>query len=141
MKKKFMAILIIMTMIFGAMFVPSFGATKSKSKYIKIKRSVYQKYKKENKRLVKENIKLKEELAKLKSESKSDLTNQNEYAIIMAEHEQIILNECELSCVDYMALVDCYVEGKWYCYYICADGDCYTVTIKNEHIDMFVQLN
>ena len=155
MKKRFVSIVIILTVIFAVVCTPTFASSKGYSKYIKVKKSTYQNIKKENKKLIKENIKLnntinkywkentnlKEELAKLKSTSNSDLTNSNEYAIIMAEHEQIILSEREISCVDYMALVDSYVEGRWYCYYICADGDCYTVTIKNGHVDMFVQLN
>lgn len=55
-------------------------------------------------------------------------------------HEDIIFNECKLW-VDYMQLVDCYEDGNWYCYYIYSDGDCYVVTLKNNHVDICVMLN
>lgn len=55
--------------------------------------------------------------------------------------EQIILSEREVDCIDYLALIDSYEAGNWYCYYLYADGDCYVATIKNGHVDMFVQLN
>lgn len=55
-------------------------------------------------------------------------------------HEDIIFNECKLW-VDYMQLVDCYEDGNWYCYYIYSDGDCYVVTLKNDHVDICVMLN
>lgn len=150
MKKRFVSVVIIMVVIFAAVCTPSCALSKNHSKYIKVKRSTYQKYKKENKRLIKENIKLnntldeywqentnlKEELAELRAEMGITINMK-----IENENRQTILSEREIDCIDYMALVDSYEKGKWYCYYICADGDCYTVTIKNGHVDMFVQLN
>lgn len=63
------------------------------------------------------------------------LITENEYT-----HEDIIFNECKLW-VDYIQLVDCYEDGNWYCYYIYSDGDCYVVTLKNDHVDICVMLN
>ena len=75
----------------------------------------------------------------------SDLTIDSDNAIIIEEEEptveDIIMNECGLATVDYIALVDSYEDGNWYCYYICADGDCYCITLKNNHVDICCQLN
>ena len=75
----------------------------------------------------------------------SDLTTDNNDAIIIEEEEptieDIIMNECGLAVIDYIALVDSYEDGNWYCYYICADGDCYAITLKNNHVDVCCQLN
>ena len=75
----------------------------------------------------------------------SDLTTDNDDAIIIEEEEptveDIIMNECGLAVIDYIALVDSYEDGNWYCYYICADGDCYAITLKNNHVDVCCQLN
>ena len=75
----------------------------------------------------------------------SDLTIDNDDAIIIEEEEptveDIIMNECGLAVIDYIALVDSYEDGNWYCYYICADGDCYAITLKNNHVDVCCQLN
>lgn len=43
--------------------------------------------------------------------------------------------------IDYTAIVDKFPEGDWYCYYICAGGDCYIVTLKNGKVDICQQLN
>ena len=150
MKKRFVSVVIIMVVIFAAVCTPSCAMSKSHNKYIKVKRSTYQSIKNENKKLIKENIKLnntidkywqentnlKEELSELRAEMGRTINMK-----IENENRQTILSEREIDCIDYMALVDSYEEGRWYCYYICADGDCYTVTIKNGHVDMFVQLN
>ena len=75
----------------------------------------------------------------------SDLTTDSDDAIIIEEEEptveNIIMNECGLAVIDYIALVDSYEDGNWYCYYICADGDCYAITLKNNHVDVCCQLN
>ena len=75
----------------------------------------------------------------------SDLTTDSDDAIIIKEEEptveDIIMNECGLAVIDYIALVDSYEDGNWYCYYICADGDCYAITLKNNHVDVCCQLN
>ena len=150
MEKRIVSVIIIMVIIFATICAPSFASSNKQSKYIKVKKSTYQKYKKENKKLIKENIKLnntidkywqentnlKEELAELSAEMGRTINMK-----IENENRQTILSEREIDCIDYMALVDSYEEGRWYCYYICADGDCYTATIKNGHVDMFVQLN
>ena len=79
-----------------------------------------------------------------------DLTNTKDYAIIIGEVEEteneltvedVIMNECGLAVIDYIALVDSYEDGNWYAYYICADGDCYAITLKNNHVDVCCQLN
>lgn len=88
-----------------------------------------------------------------------DLTNTEDCAIIITEVEEveneltveeveneptvedIIMNECGLAVIDYIALVDSYEDGNWYAYYICADGDCYAITLKNGHVDVCCQLN
>ena len=76
-----------------------------------------------------------------------DLTNSEDYAIIIEEVEteptieDVIMNECGLAVIDYIALVDSYEDGNWYAYYICADGDCYAITLKNNHVDVCCQLN
>ena len=92
------------------------------------------------------------ETAEILSESESDydyddLTDTNDYAIIIEEVEteptieDVIMNECGLAVIDYIALVDSYEDGNWYAYYICADGDCYVITLKNNHVDVCCQLN
>lgn len=82
--------------------------------------------------------------------SDTDLTNEVKDVIIITENEavenkltleDIIMNECGLAVIDYIALVDSYKDGNWYAYYICADGDCYVVTLKNNHVDVRCQLN
>lgn len=76
-----------------------------------------------------------------------DLTDTNDCAIIIEEVEteptieDVIMNECGLAVIDYIALVDSYEDGNWYAYYICADGDCYAITLKNNHVDVCCQLN
>ena len=76
-----------------------------------------------------------------------DLTNTEDCAIIIAEVENeptvedVIMNECGLAVIDYVALIDSYEDGNWYAYYICSDGDCYVVTLKNNHVDVCCQLN
>lgn len=79
-----------------------------------------------------------------------DLTTEEEDVIIITENEaveneltleDIIMNECGLAVIDYVALIDSYEDGNWYAYYICADGDCYAITLKNNHVDVCCQLN
>ena len=58
MKKRIVTIFIIMSMIIGVFCAPTFAVSNS-SKYIKVKKTVYQKYKnayKDVKSLIKENI-------------------------------------------------------------------------------------
>ena len=43
--------------------------------------------------------------------------------------------------VDYIKLIDKYPKGHWAAYYLCADGDVYVVTIKNDNVDVCCQLN
>lgn len=76
-----------------------------------------------------------------------DLTNSEDCVIIIEEVEaeptveDIIMNECGLAIIDYVALIDSYEDGNWYAYYICSDGDCYVITLKNNHVDVCCQLN
>jgi len=147
MKTKIITILVITSMLFATACMPTFALSKQ-NKYIKVKRSTYYELKKENKKLTKENIKLNnmldsywQENTNLKEELAEKESVSNFNSKIEKRNRQTILSEREIDCIDYMALVDSYEKGKWYCYYICADGDCYTVTIKNGHVDMFVQLN
>ena len=74
-----------------------------------------------------------------------DLTNTEDCAIIIEESEptveDVIMNECGLAVIDYVALIDSYEDGNWYAYYIYSDGDCYVITLKNNHVDVCCQLN
>lgn len=79
-----------------------------------------------------------------------DLTNTKDCAIIITEVEEteneptvedVIMNECGLVVIDYVALIDSYEDGNWYAYYIYSDGDCYVITLKNNHVDVCCQLN
>ena len=74
-----------------------------------------------------------------------DLTNIEDCVIIIEENEptveDIIMNECGLAVIDYVALIDSYEDGNWYAYYIYSDGDCYVITLKNNHVDVCCQLN
>jgi hypothetical protein len=76
-----------------------------------------------------------------------DLTDTEDCTIIIEEVEaeptveDIIMNECGLAVIDYVALIDSYEDGNWYAYYICSDGDCYVITLKNNHVDVCCQLN
>lgn len=74
-----------------------------------------------------------------------DLTNIEDCVIIIEENEptveDVIMNECGLAVIDYVALIDSYEDGNWYAYYICSDGDCYVITLKNNHVDVCCQLN
>lgn len=89
-----------------------------------------------------------------------DLTNNEDYDIIIADDEfdvndedvveiedseptleDILIDECPFYVIDEIYEIDSYVEGNWYCYYIYADGDVYVVTTKNGHVDICVQLN
>ena len=89
-----------------------------------------------------------------------DLTNNEDYDIIIADDESdvndedvveiedseptledILIDECPYYVIDEIYEIDSYVEGNWYCYYIYADGDVYVVTTKNGHVDICVQLN
>ena len=55
--------------------------------------------------------------------------------------EDILIDECPFVVIDEIYEIDSYEEGNWYCYYIYADGDIYVVTLKNDHVDVCVQLN
>ena len=74
-----------------------------------------------------------------------DLTNIEDCVIIIEGDEptveDIIMNECGLAVIDYVALIDSYEDGNWYAYYIYSDGDCYVITLKNNHVDVCCQLN
>ena len=74
-----------------------------------------------------------------------DLTNNEDCVIIIEENEptvkDAIMNECGLAVIDYVALIDSYEDGNWYAYYIYSDGDCYVITLKNNHVDVCCQLN
>lgn len=74
-----------------------------------------------------------------------DLTNNEDCVIIIEENEptveDVIMNECSLAVIDYVALIDSYEDGNWYAYYIYSDGDCYVITLKNNHVDVCCQLN
>lgn len=74
-----------------------------------------------------------------------DLTNNKDCVIIIEENEptveDVIMNECGLAVIDYVALIDSYEDGNWYAYYIYSDGDCYVITLKNNHVDVCCQLN
>ena len=92
--------------------------------------------------------------------AEDDLTNNDDYDIIIADDEfdvndedvveiedseptleDILIDECPFYVIDEIYEIDSYVEGNWYCYYIYADGDVYVVTTKNGHVDICVQLN
>ncbi len=89
-----------------------------------------------------------------------DLTNNEDYDIIIADDESdvndedvveiedseptledILIDECPFYVIDEIYEIDSYAKGNWYCYYIYADGDVYVVTTKNGHVDICVQLN
>lgn len=74
-----------------------------------------------------------------------DLTNNEDCVIIIEENEptveDVIMNECGLVVIDYVALIDSYEDSNWYAYYIYSDGDCYVITLKNNHVDVCCQLN
>lgn len=80
-----------------------------------------------------------------------DLTEETDDDIIIVDDESdvdseptledILINECPFSVIDEIDEIDSYEEGCWYCYYIYADGDVYVVTTKNNHVDIYVQLN
>ena len=55
--------------------------------------------------------------------------------------EDILIDECPFVVIDEIYEIDSYEEGNWYCYYLFADGDVYVVTLKNNHVDVCVQLN
>ena len=55
--------------------------------------------------------------------------------------EDILIEECPFCVIDEIYEIDSYVDGNWYCYYLYADGDVYVVTLKNNHVDICVQLN
>ena len=55
--------------------------------------------------------------------------------------EDILIEECPFCVIDEIYEIDSYAEGNWYCYYLFADGDVYVVTLKNNHVDICVQLN
>jgi hypothetical protein len=74
-----------------------------------------------------------------------DLTTLIDYDNIIVDNEltieDIIMCDCGLTVIDYVALIDSCEDNNWYCYYICSDGDCYAITIKNESVDVCCQLN
>ena len=89
-----------------------------------------------------------------------DLTDNEDYDIIIADDESdvndedvveiedseptledILIDECPFYVIDEIYEIDSYEEGNWYCYYLFADGDVYVVTLKNNHVDICVQLN
>ena len=89
-----------------------------------------------------------------------DLTNNEDYDIIIADDESdvndedvieiedseptledILIDECPFYVIDEIYEIDSYAKGNWYCYYIYADGDVYVATTKNGHVDICVQLN
>ena len=92
--------------------------------------------------------------------AEDDLTNNDDYDIIIADDEfdvndedvveiedseptleDMLIDECPFYVIDEIYEIDSYAKGNWYCYYIYADGDIYVVTTKNGHVDICVQLN
>lgn len=43
--------------------------------------------------------------------------------------------------IDEVDCIDRYDEGKWYAYYVCCGGDNWVITIKDNAVDVCVQLN
>lgn len=77
---------------------------------------------------------------KVAKKSKAKKTVKKSKAMTNAKAKKIIMTKKKIH-IDKIKLVDKYVKGKWYCYYIYADGDCYVATIKRGKIQKFVQLN
>ena len=73
-------------------------------------------------------------------DNSEDLTTEEDCAIVLSD-EEIIMAECNLAVIDEITLIDSYDEGNWYCYYLFSDGDVYVVTLKNNSVDICVQLN
>lgn len=72
--------------------------------------------------------------------SKAKKTVKKSKVMTDAKAKRIIMKKKKIH-IDKIKLVDKYVKGKWYCYYIYADGDCYVATIKRGKVQKFVQLN
>ena len=80
-----------------------------------------------------------EEIPFENSESESDFVEVFSHEFYKS-HIAIIEEECRIH-VDGSQLVDYYVDGNWYCYYVYNDGDAYIITLKNNHVDMDVIVN
>ena len=55
-------------------------------------------------------------------------------------HEAIIERDTGLH-VDYIQLIDEYIQGNWCALYVHCDGDLYVITIKNNCVDVCCILN
>ena len=80
------------------------------------------------------------------ADDESDVEEPIEEEIVEIEYEEptledILIDECPFMVIDEIYEIDSYEEGNWYCYYLFADGDVYVVTLKNNHVDICVQLN
>ena len=80
------------------------------------------------------------------ADDESDVEEPIEEEIVEIEYEEptledILIDECPFMVIDEIYEIDSYEEGNWYCYYLFADGDVYVVTLKNNHVDVCVQLN
>lgn len=80
------------------------------------------------------------------ADDESDVEEPIEEEIVEIEYEEptledILIDECPFVVIDEIYEIDSYEEGNWYCYYLFADGDVYVVTLKNNHVDICVQLN
>ena len=92
------------------------------------------------------NLTIEDDCAIIIADDESDVEEPIEEEIVEIEYEEptledILIDECPFMVIDEIYEIDSYEEGNWYCYYLFADGDVYVVTLKNNHVDVCVQLN
>ena len=92
------------------------------------------------------NLTIEDDCAIIIADDESEVEEPIEEEIVEIEYEEptledILIDECPFMVIDEIYEIDSYEEGNWYCYYLFADGDVYVVTLKNNHVDVCVQLN
>lgn len=59
---------------------------------------------------------------------------------INRKHKRLIQKElCQE--IDSVECIDKYKKGKWFVYYVYAEGDVYVITVKNNAVDVCCHLN
>lgn len=155
--KKYIAILIAVTMLFTVSLTPTYAATK----YVKVKSATFQKYKKaytvtvpkQKKTIAAKNKKIESLNATIKDKKQTiswlwgtledfgyEYSYDNHYWQAVQDTSQKELMEEQTGLhIDYVKPIEKY--NRWAAYYVEADGDMYVITVVREQVDVCQILN
>ncbi len=153
MKKLFCYILIIAVM-FTALIPATSTETYAATKYVKVKKATFEKYKKAYKVTVPKQKKTIASLNNTISEKKSTISwlwdtledygyeysyDSHEWQAVQDTSQKTIIEEQTGLTVDYIKPIEKY--NRWAAYYVEADGDIYCVTVVREKVEVCQILN